>query len=597
LDDASLAKVISNSGSITGRYPGGTPSDYWNYTTGYAMNGYNKQPGKPYDWPPVRQATPKQWAAYCAASHTVHTVVCLNQLTNTLAESLDGLHALAAAGTPVTHIELGNEQYDDTRADVMAVYPTGNEYAAKMATWSAAIKKEFPHAKIALVTMSWRSSLNPHLASWNSAVFNATPAPSRLAAIKAATIHPYFRLKSVTPQHPDPVITSASQLNTPREASRTSSTDCGAPKMGASGDWIATEKGCADACCCAAKCAVKPQTCRAWQWMIDPSDANCYLKANATLAKNSGSISGVAGPLPPPPPPSAGALATALATPFQALVENARMLVKDVPKGMEVWVTEVAAYGAPELNFTWLRALVDVLFETLLMLRMHTSEGLGAEQVTVLTPYCAACADPMAPSFETLGAASSGSRAVLPIGKENSSVWAPNVRGIAHQLLFAPIAEARAVAKDDAKLQELVFDVNPALADDAGAKWNASALVGFSLRSGTVAETGAGANAPPVLPLALVLFNLCGDPIDLTIAGLFGSTTSSTSNTAAAAVLLDVTSRYPSSTADLVNQSLTTEDLLAKTSSSVKATTPIELPPYSMTAVRRQDAQALRAKL
>ena len=73
----------------------------------------------------------------------------------------------------------------------------------------------------------------------------------------------------------------------------------------------------------------------------------------------------------------------------------------------------LAAYGASELDFTWLRALVDVTFEALLMLRMHTSEGLGASAVTVLTPYCAACADPMAPSFETAGAAASGSRAVL----------------------------------------------------------------------------------------------------------------------------------------------------------------------------------------
>ena len=392
LNDASLAKAMRMASSIIGRYPGGTPSDYWNYTTGYAMRGYFKQPGEPYDWPPVRQATPAQWAKYCAESGTIHTVICLNQLTNTLEESLRGLRALAAAGTPVTHIELGNEQYDDSRADVVKAYPTGDAYAQKMQLWSEAIKQEFPDANIALVTMSWRHSINPHQALWNAGVFNATPSPSRFASIAAATIHPYFRLNSLITSHAAPT--------------------CGTLNTGASGNWLATVTGCTNACCCAAKCAAKPRTCRAWQWMTDPSDAKCYFKANATLAKNGGSTGGVAAPPPPPPPPpSAAALATAFATPFEYLVENARMLAKEVPKDLEVWATEIAAYGAPELDFTWLRALVDVTFEILLVTRMHTSEALGGNAVTVLTPYCAVCADPMAPSFETAGAESSSSRA------------------------------------------------------------------------------------------------------------------------------------------------------------------------------------------
>eukprot|EP00662_Eupelagonemidae_sp_cell21_P015678 gene15678-26947_t len=125
-----------------------------------------------------------------------------------------------------------------------------------MASWSAAIKAEFPRAKVALVTMSWRSSLSPHLASWNGGVFNASADPPRLAAVQAATIHPYFAMRSVAP-------------------------------------------------------------------------------APTPLARNGGSTTTVA-------PPSDMELALALATPVEALVENARMLAKDVPGGMELWATEVA---------------------------------------------------------------------------------------------------------------------------------------------------------------------------------------------------------------------------------------------------------------
>eukprot|EP01046_Picozoa_sp_COSAG06_P005931 COSAG06_NODE_271_length_18677_cov_157.113360_2_plen_643_part_00 len=586
LDDASLAKAIGTSGSFAGRYPGGTPSDYWNYTTGFAVDGCYEGPDgkteKCYHWPPVRQATPAQWTAYCTAAGTRYTVVCLNQLTNTLDASLDGLRALAAAGTAITHVEMGNEQYDDTRGDVLQAYPNGSAYAAKMVTWSAAIKAKFPEAKIALVTMSWRSSLSPHLASWNGGVWNDNPA----VYVDAATIHPYFRLKSVAPQH---------QQHPAMSMSLASGKDCGIPKMGASGSWIATATGCTDACCCASRCAAKPHTCRAWQWMTDPKDPQCYLKANGTLAKNDGSTSGLSAPAPPPaPPPSPAALANALSTPFEALVENARMLAKDVPHDKELWATEVAAYGASELNFTWLRALVDVTFEALLMLRMHTSEGLGASAVTVLTPYCAACADPMAPSFETAGAAASGSRAVLPVGEENTSAWTLNVRGIAHQLLFAPLAEAHAAAKDEARMTELNFDTNLALAGGVGAKWNASALLGFSVRSSAVAAAAGavapGASASAALPSALVLFNLGQQPIELGVAAIFDDGTSVDDSSSVAAVLLDVTTRYPKSVADMLNQSLTPAQLVSNITSGAEATAAIELPPYSITTVRRVTA-------
>ena len=80
--------------------------------------------------------------------------MCVCQLTCTLESQLAGLRAHEAAGTPISYVELGNEMYDSSRADVMAAYPQPSDYATAMAPWVGAIKAAWPRAQV-----SWRQPL------------------------------------------------------------------------------------------------------------------------------------------------------------------------------------------------------------------------------------------------------------------------------------------------------------------------------------------------------------------------------------------------------------------------------------------------------
>jgi hypothetical protein len=199
----------------------------------------------------VRAATPAGWAAFASNSGSTHTVIVLNQLTGTLENALAGLAAHRAAGTAVDRIECGNEMYDSSRPDVVAAYPTGRNYTDKMVSWAARVKREHPRADVALLAMTWRPEMDARATAWNDEVFNVPP--ELLSNITAATMHPYFGISWQPPPGPPQPLPPAG--------------GCGTVGSGASGSWVATETGCADACCCAERCAARSADCRAWQWM------------------------------------------------------------------------------------------------------------------------------------------------------------------------------------------------------------------------------------------------------------------------------------------------------------------------------------------
>ena len=153
LNDTVLASVIASAGGTVGRFPGGTPSDYWHWDTGWAtdLSGYQGP----------RPATPATWATYTKISNTRHTVFDVNQLTANLSYAIAGLRAHEAAGSDVRFVELGNEMYDGSRADVVAAYPNGSVYAQKMSVWTRAIHDAFPKAAVALVGERYNDYSNP----------------------------------------------------------------------------------------------------------------------------------------------------------------------------------------------------------------------------------------------------------------------------------------------------------------------------------------------------------------------------------------------------------------------------------------------------
>jgi hypothetical protein len=281
-----------------------------------------------------------------------------------------------------------------------------------------------------------------------------------------------------------------------------------------------------------------------------------------------GSAAGVA---PPPSPPSPSAVAAVLSAPFEYLAQNEKMLAATVPPRLELWVTEVAAYGAADLDFTWLKALVNVLFEVLLLLRMPA--------ITAMTPYCVVCGDPIAPNFASVAALPvPASRAVVPPALANRVLWNTTVRGAAHAALFLPIQAARRIAEGgglNATMHELAFAPNPPL---QGSKFNASTLVGFALSSGAVGDGNKGATAAPNdgQVTSVFLLNLGSESVTVDLGPIFQADAN-----------LDLVSIFPRSLADAVSPAITLAGdglTLGRTELvDFSVAQPLALPPLSIT--------------
>ena len=93
-----LNAAIAQGGGTVGRYPGGTPSDYWHWDTGWATDL------KGYEGP--RSATPATWAKYANESNTRFTIFDTNQLTMNLSYAIAGLKAHQAAGSEIRYVAL-----------------------------------------------------------------------------------------------------------------------------------------------------------------------------------------------------------------------------------------------------------------------------------------------------------------------------------------------------------------------------------------------------------------------------------------------------------------------------------------------------------
>lgn len=192
--DVSMNSNLAAAGSRMCRYPGGTPSDYWLWDLGWVnvSSDHSNSAGLPF-----RPTTPIELRAFLDNSGQSTCVMVLNQLQKDLTYEVAGLVAHARAGTPVTHIELGNEMYDSTRPDVLAAYPEPRDYAEKMAVWTAGVKAVFPQAKVALdgLANTWDARTDV----WNAQVLQNPVS----ALADAATVHLYPGLPSAPPTPPD----------------------------------------------------------------------------------------------------------------------------------------------------------------------------------------------------------------------------------------------------------------------------------------------------------------------------------------------------------------------------------------------------------
>ena len=185
-DGGLIAAELAASSALT-RFPGGTPADYFDYATGWMIKPAGPGCGG-CDSVPERPTSAADLQRYLAAS-LQRAVLVVNQLTQSLEHALAGLAAYAAAGVSLRFIELGNEMYDASRPDVVAAYPRPEDYALKMAAWTAAIKDAYPAAQVAWVGLA--NDWDNRTRAWNGGVFLSA------ALADAATIHLYPGLPPV----------------------------------------------------------------------------------------------------------------------------------------------------------------------------------------------------------------------------------------------------------------------------------------------------------------------------------------------------------------------------------------------------------------
>jgi hypothetical protein len=166
------------------RYPGGTAANYWSWRAGWFQPG-SKWPAEPPQ--PVDDRISVFTHALQAAADT--PVYVLNPVTYNgkigsnvnnaamLNSQLQFLHAAAAAGWPVTMVELGNELYltgatnsGPHHTDYQQRFPTAADYAKQMNPWIAAIHKAFPGAQVAAVAADSNDlpQINQRRVTWNA---------------------------------------------------------------------------------------------------------------------------------------------------------------------------------------------------------------------------------------------------------------------------------------------------------------------------------------------------------------------------------------------------------------------------------------------
>jgi hypothetical protein len=117
--------------------------------------------------------------------------------TAMLDQQLRALRSAAAAGLPVTMVELGNELYQSGHIDsgphghdYAKRFPTAADYATQINAWIAAIHGAFPGAKIATVAADANDvrGLGKRRRTWNATVLPL------LKGEKAVTLHENLRV-------------------------------------------------------------------------------------------------------------------------------------------------------------------------------------------------------------------------------------------------------------------------------------------------------------------------------------------------------------------------------------------------------------------
>jgi len=147
------------------RFPGGTWSNFYDWRSGWARPGYLEFADAPYS--KGKSFKLEDFARMFPPPMRV--LWTLNIVTDSLISQLDMLHHAVSLGYVIEFIELGNEVNPGNGGPSGRAWPTSKAYMAEMNVWIAALKREFPKAKVA-VQGSWEDGWNARLSGKFDAV-------------------------------------------------------------------------------------------------------------------------------------------------------------------------------------------------------------------------------------------------------------------------------------------------------------------------------------------------------------------------------------------------------------------------------------------
>lgn len=174
--NVALADSVKNLNPTILRYPGGTPGNYWNWSTGWPSAPFSScYPNGPSPALTVRHNELKIGLDSCQAE----MLYTLNLLNSTLSNQLQGINYASSLSIPIKYIEFGNEH--NLTCDPISS-PT---YASMSKTWADTIKAHYPTSKICLVggdipssAPNWISDIASQNINYDALSFHVYPLPS-----------------------------------------------------------------------------------------------------------------------------------------------------------------------------------------------------------------------------------------------------------------------------------------------------------------------------------------------------------------------------------------------------------------------------------
>jgi len=174
--NVALADSVKNLNPSILRYPGGTPGNYWNWSTGWPSAPFSScYPNGPSPALTVRHNELKIGLDSCHAE----MLYTLNLLNSNLSNQLQGINYASSLSIPIKYIEFGNEH--NLTCDPIS----STTYASMSKTWADTIKAQYPSSKICLVggdvpssAPNWISDITAQNVNYDALSFHVYPLPS-----------------------------------------------------------------------------------------------------------------------------------------------------------------------------------------------------------------------------------------------------------------------------------------------------------------------------------------------------------------------------------------------------------------------------------